>query len=82
MFKFQWTASWHVGAAAENVVKIAPKIRPKRAIKAEILGSFFGGLDAFGQVFWSLYLKIRPQTRNKIIFGIHFRTFRVPGQKK
>ena len=82
MFKFQWTASWHVGAAAKNVVKIAPKIRPKRAIKAEILGSFFGGLDAFAQVFWSLYLKIRPQTRNNIIFGIHFCTFRVPGPKK
>ena len=67
----------HVGAAAKNVVKIAPKIRPKRAKKAEILGSFFGELPDFGPLFGGLYIKIWPLPSKELLFGIYFCTFRV-----
>ena len=68
-----------MGATVVNVVKIALKIRPKGAKKAEILGSFFGELPDFGPLFKGLYIKIWPLPRKELLFGIYFFTFRDPG---
>ena len=40
MFKFHWTALRHMGAPVKNMVKIDPKIMPKRAKVAKILVLF------------------------------------------